>query len=480
MQARYSAAGDDEEMATRWAQADALDADTANSLTVRKRLRERSRLERANNGYSAGIHRTHANYVIGRGPSLRMQTGSPGFNAMIEARWQQWCRATGFVRKLRTACKAKTGDGEAFLEIVVNPGVADVVKLDLRPLECDQVTTPDPPYGEPRRIDGLWFDEYGNPEAYEVVEYHPGSQWSGWSNQAARLVPARSMLHWFSEERPGQHRGVPDDAATLQLHAQSRRFREAVIAAAETAADYAAMLEMSAGNDDPDFAEPFTTLPIEKRMLVATPAGAKLSQMKAEHPPTTYEMFMRSLIAEEARPLSMSYSIAACDSAGNSFSGTQNDHLIYYQAVDVERSDCELLVLDKLFAVWFELARAVYVWSVPGTPSPRHGWTWPPMPQVDAEKAAKSDKGELEIGIPPTVIAGRRGYDFEDLVQQGARDYGITEDEYRSRMLGAAFQKAGAAAPQPAESEDDSASDQSSSSENGRSRIILPSRNGGR
>jgi capsid protein len=449
MEARYAAASDPEEMVTHWAQADALDADTANSLAIRKKLRERSRLESGNNGYSCGMVRTNANYVIGRGPTLRMQTGSPTFNAMIEARWQSWCNAVGFARKLRTVCKAKTGDGEGFLEVVGNPGVAHAVKLDVRGLECDQVTTPSLAYGELNHIDGLIFDELGNPLTYEVVPYHPGSQWSAWSNQRAREVPARFMLHWFGEERPGQHRGVPDATSTLPLHGQSRRYREAVIAAAETAADFAAILEMAATNEGPDEVRPFSTLPIEKRMLVAGPAGAKLSQLRAEQPPTAYKDFNRSLIAEGARPLSMSYSIAACDSSGNSFSGTQNDHLIYYQAVDVERADCELLVLDKLFAVWFELAVPTYVWSVPNSPPPRHVWTWPPMPQVNPVMAAKADKAELELGIPPTVIIGRRGFDFEDMVRQGARDYGITEDEYRARVLGAAFQKAGAAAPQP-------------------------------
>jgi capsid protein len=449
MEARYAAAGDAEEMATHWAQTDALDADTANSLAVRKKLRERSRLEQGNNGYACGMVRTHANYVVGRGPTLRMQSGSPTFNAMIEARWQSWCKAVWLARKLRTTCKAKTGVGEGFLEIVRNPGIAHLVKMDVRGIECDQVTTPSLPYGEAQHIDGVQFDEFGNPLVYEVLPYHPGSQWSAWSNQRAREVPARFMLHWFSEERPGQHRGIPDDTATLQLHGQGRRYREAVIAAAETAADFAAILEMAATNEGPDEVRPFSTLPIEKRMLVAGPAGAKLSQLRAEQPATAYKDFNRSIVSEAARPRSMSYSIAACDSTGNSFSGTQNDHLIYYQEVDAERADCESLVLDKLFAVWFELAAATYAWSVPNSPPPRHTWGWPPMPQVQALQAAKADKAEMELGIPPTVIIGRRGFDFEDMVRQGARDYGITEDEYRARVLGAAFQKAGAAAPVP-------------------------------
>lgn len=447
MQLRYAAASDDPEMTSHWNRADALDADAANSLAVRKRVRERSRLEQANNGYSIGTVRTNANYVVGRGPMLRMETGSPTFNAMVEARWQSWCKAVGFSRKLRVACKAKTGDGEAFLLIVSNPGVAHEVKLDLAELECDQVSSPTIPCGKVGRIDGVRFDEFGNPVEYEVLKQHPGGLWSGYANEATR-IPARFMCHWFSADRPRQHRGMPECVSTLNLFGQGRRYREAVIAAAETAADFAAMLEMDAGNDGPDEVRPFSSLPIERRMLVATPAGGKISQLKAEQPATTYETFNRSIVSEQSRPLSMSYSIAACDSSGNSFSGTQNDHLIFYQSIDAEdRSDCELQVLDKVFAVWFKLAAHVYGWAVPATPAPRHEWGWPPMPQVDSQKAADADKSELAIGVPPSVVFMRRGLDYEDVVRIGATDYGITEDEYRTKLLGANFTKAGAPAP---------------------------------
>ena len=474
MQMRYAAAGDSEEMRTHWGQADAMDADAANSLAVRKRARERSRLEQGNNGYSIGTVRTNANYVVGRGPTLRMETGSSTFNAMVEARWQSWCKAVGFARKLRVACKAKTGDGEAFLQIVSNPGIAHDVKLDLAELECDQVSSPFIPYGEVGRIDGVRFDEFGNPTEYEVLAQHPGGLWSGYANEATR-VPARFMCHWYQADRPRQHRGMPECVSTLNLFGQGRRYREAVIAAAETAADFAAMLEMDAGNDGPDEVRPFSSLPIERRMLVATPAGGKISQLKAEQPPTTYDTFNRQIVSEEARPLSMSYSIAACDSSGNSFSGTQNDHLIFYQGIDAEgRSDCELQVLDKVFSVWFSLAAHVYGWAVPDSPAPRHEWGWPPMPQVDAQMAADADKAELAIGVPPSVIADRRGADFEDWVRIGAADYGITEDEYRAKLLGVNFVKAGA--PAPAEKDGESKGEEAERKPDGPP--PAPSRNG--
>ncbi len=55
-------------------------------------------------------------------------------------------------------------------------------------------------------------------------------------------VDAGSILHYFRTDRPGQIRGIPDITPALPLFAQLRRFTLAVLAAAETAADFAGIL----------------------------------------------------------------------------------------------------------------------------------------------------------------------------------------------------------------------------------------------
>ena len=82
IKARYDAASDSDEFSRYWANADSLDADSANSRAVRSKLVKRSRYEVNNNGFTDGMVQTHANYLIGIGPSLRMQTQSSGFNSL--------------------------------------------------------------------------------------------------------------------------------------------------------------------------------------------------------------------------------------------------------------------------------------------------------------------------------------------------------------------------------------------------------------
>ena len=49
----------------------------------------------------------------------------------------------------------------------------------------------------------------------------------------------------------------------------------------------------------------------------------------------------------------MPYNAAACDSSTYSFASGKLDTLCYRAALDVERADCNELVLDPLFAAWF-------------------------------------------------------------------------------------------------------------------------------
>lgn len=451
IRARYDAAQDSNETINIWAASDALDADAANSLAVRTKLRKRSRYERSNNGHASGILRTQANYVIGTGPKLRLQTQSPGFNAMVEAAWKRWCEAVGFSRKLRTMCRAKCGDGEAFAIVVANDAIAGPIKLDVVLVECDRVTAPTMKSDDEGYVDGIRFDGFGNPISYDILDRHPGAAWYRAGPQSYKSYAADFVCHWFGgDERPGQHRGIPELTPVLNLFATGRRYREAVVAAAETAADHSLMVEMGAPNNEPDEVAPFTTLPIEKRMLTILPAGAKSAQMKAEQPTTTHESFVRSMVCEEARPLNMPYNIAACDSSGYSYSGGQLDHQTYFVSIDVERQDCEQCVLDRVFPVWFALATNAYQWTVSPFPAPLHEWDWVGKPHSDPTKIADARKTRLSCGdAAPSELAAEDGVDFEDRLAALANDYGVTVDEIKAKLFEANFQKSGGA-PAPA------------------------------
>ena len=159
---------------------------------------------------------------------------------------------------------ARAVDGEGFAILTSNPKLPTPVQLDLRLVEADQVCTPDLAVQAPNAVDGIVFDEAGNPVEYHVLKEHPGEHVGRLLLDYDR-VPAESMIHWFRCDRPGQARGIPDITPALPLFAQLRRFTLAVLAAAETAADFAGILYTDAPADgEADAAEPFEPIELER------------------------------------------------------------------------------------------------------------------------------------------------------------------------------------------------------------------------
>jgi capsid protein len=466
VRAGYDAARTSDEFKNYWANADKYDADSAHSKTVRHTLISRSRYELNSNGYSDGIAQTYATDLIGNGPALRMQTNSTGFNQMVENTWYLWCKAIHFRRKLWCLAHAKHSDGEAFAVLRRNPRVMHPIALDVVLYEAEQVQTPYLPFDKPGYIDGIKFDEFGNPEWYDLLKYHPGAM-NGVTIglDDVERIPANRMLHWFRMRRPGQHRGVPEMASTLNTGAAARRWREATLGAAETAADFSVFLKTEFQPSEIDALSPMSTLDIEKRMMTALPQGWDAHQMKAEHPNANYEAFHKTLINEQARPKSMPYNKAACDSSSYNYASGRLDHQTYYAALDVEREDCNDLVLDPLFNVWLDLAIARFGWlggdpAVVSAAARSHLWDWPKHRVADVKQEADANATKLTSGqIGLHRLYTDAGLDMADEVAAMAQAFGVDEAEIKKRLLEITMPmpKQPQAAEKPQEPDDDMA-----------------------
>lgn len=438
--ATYDAARDSDDFKNYWANADSFDADSANSRAVRSKLVPRSRYEIGNNGYADGITQTYATDVVGVGPKLHMETGSQGFNQLVEQQFHRWSKAIKFRRKLWCMCHAKCSDGESFGVLRTNPRNKHDIQLDVVLYETEQCQTVNLPYSAVGYIDGIKFDKFGNPEHYDFLRTHPGSG-NGYSLKAEQ-VPAEFVLHWFMLRRPGQHRGIPEQSSTLNTGAASRRWREATLAAAESAADIAALLTSTLppnSESDPDPVAPMSTLEFEKRMLTALPMGWDARQMKAEHPHAQYEAFHKQLINEQARPKSMPYNKAACDSSDYNYASGRLDHQTYYGALDVDREDCNDLVLDPLFDVWFDEAVRHFGWlgGNPDAINISHSWDWPKHRVADIRAEALASDIELKNGSRSlTAHYAARGEDFKgEALPALAEDFGVSVPEMQKILM---------------------------------------------
>jgi lambda family phage portal protein len=397
--ARFEAAerGDDYK---HWAGADAFAADAALSPDKRRMMRNRARHERVNNSYLAGISATLASDLIGTGPRLQLDTLDTDAARVVEREFYDWATLVDLPSKLRTMREALVTDGEAFGLMVNNPRLPGV-QLDLRLVEAEMVATPTEfmtqtltPEGN--TVDGLEFDATGNVVAYQVLNFHPGSNYRV-NNLEFRRVPAAAMFHWFRRQRPGQNRGMPEVAPALRLFGQLRRYTEAVIAAAETAADFAAFVHSNSPAAEVDEVESFAELEIRKRSLVTLPEGWDISQLKAEQPTSTYKDFKREILNEIARCLQLPYNVAALDSSSYNYASGRMDHQVYAMNIKVDRDHLERVLLDRLLSAWVN--EASLVGAIPDGLPPfsewNWAWVWDGREHVDPSKEASAAETRL-------------------------------------------------------------------------------------
>jgi lambda family phage portal protein len=424
--ARYDAAQTDHENHRHWAEADHYSARAANSIEVRRILRNRSRYERANNSYLDGITLTIANDTIGTGPRLQLRTPDEGLNKRITQAWEEWACCVGLAEKLRTMRQARTVDGEAFALLVTNPRLETPVQLDLQVIECDQISTPFPYPLDPFAVDGMRFDQFGNPTEFHLLKYHPGDLIAWGFPYDFTRIPAKFVIHWFQAKRPNQFRGVPDVTAALPLFAQLRRYTLAVIAAAETAADFAAVLEQSAvpaDAEDQATGDAFETLEIVKRMMTTLPPGARMSQFKAEQPTSTYRDFKREILNEIARCLNIPYNIAAGNSSGYNYSSGRLDHQVYYKSIGVDQFYIETSTLDPLFKAWIAEARLTTDLIPQGQSKFAHQWFWDGHGHTDPTKEATAERTRLNSNTTTLAdIYARQGHDWRERLEQRAQE----------------------------------------------------------
>lgn len=423
LEAKYDATQTTDANKLHWGQADALSADSANSVAVRKKLRERSRYEVANNTYARGITQTLAMHLVGTGPRLQLALEDPNLNKKIEADWRAHVDAIGFNEKLFTLALARVVDGESFGVMFSNDALDAPVQLDVRLYEAEQFSSS--ATAQPVGIDGIILDDQGNVTTYHMKKAHPGGPQAGVAFVGETTpLPAKDVIHWFRPERPGQHRGVPAITSALALFALLRRYTLAVVKAAETAASQALVLQAEAPpSGEVQAIEALDAITLEQGMMTTLPMGWKLGQVDGKHPNQQYEAFKHEVLNEIARCVDMPYNIAAANSSGYNFSSGRLDHQTYYNSIRVEQQWFGRIAVDPVFLAWLVEAR-VTIYSGLSIPVvlPRK-WIWDSPVPVDPEKAAKAQK--LQLANLTTNLAiewAKQNRDWEEQLEQIAKE----------------------------------------------------------
>jgi capsid protein len=449
LQAKYDAAQSTDENRRLWVNADGLAAASANSPVIRRVLRNRCRYEVASNSLAKGIVWTIAGDTIGTGPTLHMMTGNKALDSFIETEFIAWTRRTGLAEKLRVLRASRPTDGEQFAVIVSNPGIDHPVKVDVQLFEPEQ-------FADPALMsvvsdewdDGIHYDPYGNPLTYRKLRQHPG--YVGAFNVPNPFefddLPARYVWHYQKIERSGQRRAAPELTPAVTLFNDLRRYRAAVVAAAETAARIAVLIHTASPADDDDTGAGATdptsmdTFDLPRSGGMVLPEGFDATQMKAEQPVTTYDAFTRALLAEIARCLNVPYTIAALDSSTANMSARYMDAEFYVRDRKIDRADFECF-LDRLLDFWLTEARLIPDYLPSDADAYPHSWNWPALAKhADPDKVASAALQRLKSGLStlPRELA-EDGKDWEAEQEIGAKALGLTVPEYQKYLRFAIF-----------------------------------------
>lgn len=422
LKAHYDAASNNGRNEEHWRMADGLSARSANSPSVRKTIREKARYEYANNGFAKGLAWTLATDLIGTRVRIQFNSGDTKLDRICEARLTKWMRQTKLAKKLRIGRVARSVDGEAFFLRQYSPRMKGRVKTNIRVVECDHFDDP-MSMDQEHYVSGVHVDPRdGEPVSYTMMRTHPGDAFM-LQNMETDTISEADVYHWFKQERGGQIRGVSEMCQSLSLYAQARRLSLATLTAAESAAALAIFFETQAMPMDdetgyPDYdreIEAFDSFAFEHGMVMAAPRGYKPSQMKAEHPTTTFSEFQGSIVDEAGRGQMAPSNKARGNAKDYNYSSVRADDQPYQQMHRTERCDLGDDGLDKFASWYFREGKLVYddLQDIDPEDLPDHVWYFDGVPHVDEQKHATAvttlvnaellaeDDYLLENGIDP-------------------------------------------------------------------------------
>lgn len=426
LKGKYDAAQTTSQNENHWRAADNLSPNAANTLAVRKPLRERSRYECNSNGYLKGIALTLVMDFVGSGPSLQITDTrfSKQQQNLIEQRFnKRYAQKIKLRKKLAQLRLAKLEAGEGFAIANRNESLRHPIKRDYRIFECDQIShVVNFKAKGGNEIDGIRFDRSsGEPIQYHLLNEHPGeTELFSMNPFEGRWIPKTQVLHWFRRDRPWL-RGIPETTPTLPLWALLRRYTLAVVQNAEITADFTVLLKsmmspngalfpMSGTPGQPTDDDPenwFDSFPIDRGLMTVLPYGYDLTQLDPSQPVKMYDEFISALVGEASRPLLVPRNHALANSGGYNMASGALDKQLYRQAINDERRDCDEEILDEIgYYWWYEAIRlpdywvedimnSAGIWDIAQrSPElrddmPEHTWRWDDIPEhTDPVKVA--------------------------------------------------------------------------------------------
>ncbi|MDR1911634.1 MAG: phage portal protein [Helicobacteraceae bacterium] len=410
-------------------------------------LRSRARDLALNNPYiSKWLSMIAANVVGQNGIMIQPRSKNPDgssdnyANKAIADLWWRWakagvCDASGigsFADLERLAITSIARDGEIFVRL--HRGYQNKYGFAISILEADFCPV-NYNNADKNIIMGIERDQYGKPIAYYMHKKPPKS-----SNDLTDIerIEADAILHIFKRDRAAQARGASWCANVMNRINILAGYEEAELIAARIGASKMGFYTQSAdalettynGGDGTDAAGNILT-EVEPGILEQLPAGWDFKTADFDHPNTSYEAFVKSILRGIASGLNVSYSVLSGDLEGVNYSSIR-------QGVLEERDQWRVLQSwfadqfhQKIFEAWLDLQLLQKNLNLPYIKFDKfcdvvwlgRGWQW-----VDPLKDTNSAIAAIGAGLKTgSQVASEGGLDIEEIYEQLAAEKSLRE-----------------------------------------------------
>lgn len=407
-------------------------------------LRNRTRQLIRDNDYARQAIRSIVNNVVGIGVNFQSQVKLQRGNRIdqriteqIESAWHAWCKSPDASGQLsfqdleRLAIRSVAESGEVIIRLLNRNFEGGTLPFSVQILESDLLLddyNAIAPNGNDIRL-GVEKDVWGRPVAYYFLDglRHPGDYLfsNGRTTSAKYLrIPAQDIIHLYVIERPGQSRGVPWLASSIERLHHMAGFEQSEVVAARASASIMGFVSSPEGELYGDEHTEDERLTVFEPGIFKYLAPGEQIQVPQLERSGNFEAFMRSMIRGVAAGIGCSYESVSGDYSQSNYSSSRLSLLAERDSWRVLQNWLIRNFHERLFVRWLDAANLSGVLSLPGyeTNKTRYqaakwiprSWAW-----VDPQKEIVAAKEAEKAGyITKSQIIAENGGDLNELFLQ--------------------------------------------------------------
>lgn len=409
----------------RWQGASTLAAPAQSTLAARGAAKARASAAYLNTPAGNRIVEAWTAALVGKGYQARSQHPDKGTARALNDDFEAMANPL-----LATLCRSLVRDGEAFVQILIDPD--GTIRLKLIP--TDQV---DPSLsrdlGEGGRIiAGVEFDASERIVAYHVLPEAPGAPFTTYGPTIR--IPATDMLHIFDLLFPGQVRGLSWLSPVLLKLRDRDEASDALLMQLKVASlitGFVKDLDGSGGGFEGDTDGTQLNVSLEPGAMRILPHGTEVSFSQPGQGLSQAVDFLRAQDREIAAGVGLTFEALTGDLGEANYSSARVGLLEFRRRAEMmQRNLIEAQLLRPLWRRWIEVQALSGAITATGAGLADYravrfvppGWSW-----VDPKNEVSADIEAINAGLKSReeVVAGR-GRDIDDLDEELARDAGQT------------------------------------------------------